>query len=150
MLRGPIPAISDPSSLSTHPLVQSRSSNNHQISNRDHQQRRINGLNQRLEYIRPLSPVIRDLRTNNLLNSLKIPQISSSSPSSAVTVVPDLHSLHQHQNGQSSSSSSSIIVHVPPVELDQSNHQSYFAVKEAEVESIITNGLANNQAVLLV
>jgi hypothetical protein len=84
------------------------------------------------------------------LNSLRIPQISSFSLSSAVTVVPDLHSLHQHQNGQSSSSSSSIIVHVPPVELDQSNHPSYFAVKEAEVESIITNGLANNQAVLLV
>jgi hypothetical protein len=98
MLRGPIPAISDPSSLSTHPLVQSSSSNNHR----------------------------------------------------AATAVPDLHSPHQHQNGQSSSSSSSssssIIVHVPPVELDQSNYPSYSAVHEAEVESIITNGLADNQA----
>jgi hypothetical protein len=41
MLRGPIPVISDPSSLSTHPIVQSSLFNNHQISNRNHQQRSI-------------------------------------------------------------------------------------------------------------
>jgi hypothetical protein len=145
MLR-PAPATSS-SSSSTHLSVQP--SNNHRLirnSNQEIQQQiRIIALNQRLDSLSPSSPtnmpVIQNHQTNLLLNILNIPTSSS-------IIAPSVHS--SNQNGQSSSSSSTsfipIVFPVPLVEQDQPNHPSYSAVDDAEVDAIIANGLALNQA----
>jgi hypothetical protein len=128
-----IPTLSSSSSSIAAPAIQSSHLNGQSSSSSSSSSstQRLDGLNHRLESITPS-------RLGN-----QIPRLSSSS--SLSIAAPAVQS--SHLNGQSSSSSSSsAVVPVPPVELDQPTNPSYSAVEDAEVDAIITNGLANNQA----
>lgn len=136
MLRAPLPTTSIPSTLPIHPPLHSSSTNQSRV-----QQRRTNDLNQRLD---GLNQRLESITTSRLGN--RIPILSSSSSSSIAAPAVQSSHLNGQSSSSSSSSSSSTVVPVPPVELDQPNYPSYSAVEDAEVDAIITNGLANNQA----